>query len=635
MSGPKPAGERLRRPARHECCAHERRAAARRRCVAAFVLTLAFASPGGAAEVAHADPLDVPRGPGPVPEQQADLPLLERVNNAAEAYGNRGYPELPVLSWALLDAARKNGDAALIERARELSPMDAGVRFEAARQTGNPADLWAAAKAITTRLPGLVWLASWLGTTLGVGLLATAALAAAVHFARTIGLHGHALGHLVGLREQAAWPGMLLIGAGLALLPFAGAGPVLLIGMLGALALVRLSGKEVFSLALVLLLAGVALGPPLDGWARLVSLHGRDPALLAAWRVRQSQPLPGDLDLLERTLRQEPGRPLVRLALATGWKREGDLDRASSVLAEFPVAPAGLRARAFNQTGIVELARGNVREATEAFEKAQSFEETAAVLYNLSQAHGRGLRLVEQTKVFGAARALDPELVSRYTALEGANVHRYTIDLPAPLLAYGRRALAGSAEAEELSTKVRHALLGPDTPAWGWMLLPGLVALGIAARRKSIQRCTRCMRSVCAACDGASARGGTCQRCTRLCSPDPRNDGRTDARMRRRQLTLDRGRQAVLSRLLAALGLFVPGAPGLLEGRGTIGSLQVLATALVPAALVAALTVPASSHVAGVARSVPLIAAVAVAVPVYVLAWWTAMRRLRGRRGAA
>ena len=64
----------------------------------------------------------------------------------------------------------------------------------------------------------------------------------------------------------------------------------------------------------------------------------------------------------------------------------------------------------------------------------------------------------------------------------------------------------------------------------------------------------------------------------------------------------------------------------------TIGSIQVLATSLAPAALAAALWVPAPSQVAGVVWSVSLIAAVALVVPMYALAWWTALRRLRARR---
>ena len=188
----------------------------------------------------RADPLQVPTGPLPEPERAASLSAVERVRKASEALRERGHRELPVLAWALLDAARSQDQAELAELAVELAPSSPGVRFEAARLLRDPLELLASLVALIWDLPGLLWLLALAGIGLLGGLLTLAlgtCLAAAL---RGLPLHGHALGHGMTKHEPPAWPGVLLCMAGLCALPLFGVGAVGVLAAFGALGALRL-----------------------------------------------------------------------------------------------------------------------------------------------------------------------------------------------------------------------------------------------------------------------------------------------------------------------------------------------------------------------------------------------------------
>jgi hypothetical protein len=597
-------------------------------------LLILLASSGEAfAAAERADPLLVPSGPAPAPEAQPGLSPAERLDGAAEAFRARGFSQLPILSWAALEAARAERDPELIRKARELAPGDPGVRFEAGWLSRNPLTLVGSFGALAGSFPALVWLISWGGATLGIALLATAVVAASIGFARAVGLHGHALGHLAFASQPPSWPGVLVICSLLALVPLAGVGPLFLIAAAGALAIARLGLREAVCVGVALALAGVVTGPPLERWASVSSLGSGDLPLLSAWRSERTQPLPGDLERLERGLAMHPESPVLRLALATALKRDGRIAEAERALDTFPSsAPPTLRAAAENQRGILALARGDTQRSTEAFEAARAIEESAAVLYNLSQAHGRSLRLGDQTALFAAARERDSELISRYASFQGANLNQYLIELRIPLSAYLGAAFGPTPAGREVARGLRRGLLGPRPPGWAWALIPGLALAAAILRRRSIRRCSRCLRAVCTVCDPAApSKGSTCTLCAKLSLYDPRSD----ARMRKRQVALDRRRQAVVSRVLAALGLLVPGTPSLIEGSAVRGALRLLAMAAGLAAWLAAVAVPAPPELGRLATLLPALAALSLLGPLYSSSWRESARRVRTAKGRA
>jgi tetratricopeptide (TPR) repeat protein len=551
-------------------------------CIRLLTLWLMLAAPLAlAGEAERAEPLIVPRGlpsaatSGKAGEAQASV---ERIEEAAKAFRDRGFDDLPVLAWALLDVARESSDAPLVARAAELAGATPSLQFEVARELRSPAHLLRALVAVPTSFPGLIWLVGVGGAVVACGFLIAGGLLVALAFARTARLNGHLLGHLITAQDPPAWPGVLVILAALALLPLAGAGPALLAAAACAIAGPRLGRREALAPALLVIAAGLLLGPALDAWSRMGALAGRDPALVAAWRLENAQPLAGDRERLASVVEARRDDLLLRVALAKAWLRSGDLKHADALLAELPsVAHPALLSRAENLRGTIAVARGDLEAGISAFEMARSAEESAAVLYNLAQAHGRAVRLMERSALFENARALDPELITKYTAFAGSNVHRYLIQDPIPLWMYVDRAFEASAESEAIVRTVRAWAFGPRTPGWVWGLLPLAGATGLLLQRRTIWRCARCSRSICGHCDSsAGATDTTCSRCARLFA----RDGRSDPRLRRQVLDLEKRQQRRTAAVLAGVALAAPGVARILEGRVLGGAAALVALTL-------------------------------------------------------
>jgi hypothetical protein len=231
-------------------------------------------------QIDTADPLEVPTGAEPVLADRLDSPE-RRIEAAIAGFRERGYQELPVLAAAALQS---QGSAAE-ERALEAAPSIPAVRYEVGRRSSNPVEVARAIGSTLGNLPSLVWLASWVGAALGLGLLACTAGLVALGLARSIGLHGHWVGHLAWDRDPPAWPGGLILASLLVLLPLLGVGPMLLVALAGALAAFRLTRREGLWIGSALLVSGLLLGPALPLWARLATLRAHDPAVLSAWRI--------------------------------------------------------------------------------------------------------------------------------------------------------------------------------------------------------------------------------------------------------------------------------------------------------------------------------------------------------------
>ena len=517
----------------------------------------------GRAQVDRAEPLEVPRGAAFVPEAAPQLSPLERVERGAAELRDRGNMELPVLAWALLYDASGPGASERVERALELAPSFAGVRFSAARALRSPSEAIGALVAVSESYPALLWLATLGGAAAGVGLLFAAAAVLIVVFARTVTLHGHGIGHVLAGRDPPAWPGGLLLVSVLALLPLVGLGPVTVLAAAGAIAALRAPRSSSIAVALVLVALGLGLGPGADYWGRLVATQIGDAQGRIVWRIERGQPLPGDRQELASALARRPDDLLLRLGLASLAKREGDMPAAQSLLADVPeTGTRALHAQAANLRGIVHLALGEVPEAISAFRDALAMRQSAAVLYNLSQAYARGMRLLERTAPFRAARDLDPELIATYTSFSGNNVHRYLIEDRPPLSAYFARALTARPAADVITADVRARAFGRAAPEWLWMVLPLLGVFALMLRRQSIRRCSRCERPLCTRCSGGRG-GNSCVRCAKLFS---KNAG-SDPRVRKMHLELDRQRQRRLALARAAVAVVLPGGARVLEGR--------------------------------------------------------------------
>lgn len=588
----------------------------------AVLLGVTLASAAAADQLDRAEPLDVPLGYGASPEQLATLPSEERLERAAQQLHERGYEELPLLAFAALQDSNPRG----LDRAIELAPTTPSIRFEAARRLSSPWELIKALAAMRHSFPALLWLATLGVAALGLGILVATVCIVLVGFTRTVGLHGHGLGHLTTRHEPPVWPGLAMVIAALALLPLAGVGPMVVLGAAGAISALRSRAQVAVAIAVALGLTGVVLGPGLDYWARAAVLPGHDANALAVWRIDRGQPLPTDRGRLELAVARKPEDLLLRIGLASVAKHEGDIAAAKRALTLLPeTGSVALHAYAANLTGVLHLAVGEVPEAIAAFEAARAMRETAAVLYNLSQAYARGMRLIERSGPFSAARDLDSELVGRFTDFEGKNVHRFLIHDQLPLASYVERALQPSAEAAELATGVRHWMLGPAAPDWAWMLLPVLGILGASLRLTGIRRCTRCERPLCARCAPEGASSATCVRCARLFA----RGSRSDPRVRKQQLDLDKKRQTLRARGRAGFGLVLPGAARVLGGRVLAGGAALLVAGTGAGLVLGPRFVAVPFEVGGLGTGLPLAVGGLLLSLAYVWGLYDAIRELR------
>lgn len=524
------------------------------------------------------DPLQLPTGPTVSPESLAGLSPAERVGRAADLLGDRGYAQLPVQAWAMLELGRQQKQAELVEYAAALAPGTPAIQFAAARELGSGTYFFRTLGALAASFPVVVWLIAVIGGAAGAGVLLAAAVLALLTFTRTIGLHGHVFGHLIAAKDPASWPGVLLALVMLALLPVFGVGPAILLALVGGAAALRADRGAAVTLAVCLGLAGIVLGPGLVGWARLATLASDSPVLMSAWRLEHSQPLRGDRERLERAVAANGDDILIGIALATAWLHEGEPERAEQVLEGLPsLSEPVLLARADNLRGSIALARGEVNLATASFQAARATDESAASLYNLAQAHGRAVRLAERSSAFAAARQLDPDLVSHYTSFSDTNMFRFLILQPIPMTSYLSRGVAPSPESDALIARIRLWVLGRAVPQLGWVMLPLLGVLGVAARRESMRRCRRCSRAICARCaPDETDIGENCLRCVRLFA----RGSDSDPRVRKQQLELDRRRERRKANLLGGLSVVTPGVNWVLEGRSTFGAVALTAVGL-------------------------------------------------------
>ncbi|MFQ5697738.1 MAG: hypothetical protein ACE5IL_05565 [Myxococcota bacterium] len=579
------------------------------------------------ASVDHADPIPVPRGrvPAPDPHLEPETRLLQ----AERQLRDRGFSDLPTLAAAALEL----GDDV---RALELAPHDPWVRWQVALRQHAPVELVRACLRMARSFPAWLWLATWMGASLALGFALATAVLVGLGLARTLGLHGHALGHVTWQRDPPAWPGVLLLASTLGLVAAAGLGPLPWLALAALLAMARLPRAEALTLAAMILVCTVLLGPPLDRWAQVATLPVRHPEVLAAWRIEREQPLPGDQALLASALGRAPSDDRLRVVTALGWLRLGDLERVRQVLAPLAAReedlPPVLRARAATLRGSVLLARGEVALATPDFEAAARLDPSAASLYNLSQVQGRALRLIEQGTTFAAARVRDPELLSRYTQQPGSTLHRYLIESPLPLSSYLAWTLSPGPASRALAGDVRRRLLGSALPESRWPASALVLLLAPFLRRRGMRRCLRCLRPICARCDASvGGPGRTCPRCLSLFSPSATQD----ARLRRRQLERDQARQRVKTCLLALLALGVPGSARVVEGRALPGLARVLAAGAAAAAIALARSWGEPSEIGGLVTVLPVLLGSSVLVPLYIEAAVEARHRLLERRRQA
>jgi tetratricopeptide (TPR) repeat protein len=306
----------------------------------------------------------------------------------------------------------------------------------------------------------------------------------------------------------------------------------------------------------------VALHPMLQQAGKALGAFHSDPVALSVHNAQHGFATPVHLARLERAAESDP---LAARALAMGVKRTGDLQAAdaryAALLVETPDDPVLL-----NNAANVRLALGDTDGAIGLYRHALQRRPSAVTWFNLSQAWGAALNVVELDAALATAQQLDSELVEDLSLIQERAIH-FVADLavePSLLRARALAASDGGPVADALRRPLAPGLLGATPLATG-AVLAGALALGVAlhGRFRPSRGCQRCGSLVCPRCDHASIQRGLCETCNRLLY---KTEG-TDPALRAARAEQLARRASWVDRLSLAASLAVPGAVAMLGGR--------------------------------------------------------------------
>ena len=520
--------------------------------------------------------------------------LADRVQNARSAALELGLRNIEpaarsLMAGAIPEGIPQDGRLEALRAAARLAPdvpaahmaLALALWREELDLAGGVRAAWDALLAFPRNLEASLWLQAAACWAAALALGGGAILYLAFALLGTVRQAAHDLGDRLSVRTPSVSRAALV---GSAILLPAAAGEGLLGASLGCLMAVAVYGPRrawlVGALAAGALTA--ALHPLLEEAGRaLASLHA-DPIALAAHTAEHGFASPMHLARLERASAQDP---LAARALAMGVKRTGDLAEAdarySGLLAEAPDDPVLL-----NNAANVRLARGDTAGAIHLYERSVARYPSATGYYNLSQAWGVALNVVELDAALARAQELDPALVEDLSVIQERAIH-FVADLPVPSALLRRRLLAAgdaAAVAADLRRPFAPGVLGASPAA---TLLALATALGtgllLRGRFRPSHGCHRCGALVCPRCHPPSSRPGLCAACNRAVhQPET-----TDAALRAAHALALARRRAWLDKPRLAAAVAVPGAGALMGGRHGLALAACLAAAASVACLLA------------------------------------------------
>ncbi len=512
-----------------------------------------------------------------------ELPLTERVARTRERMATFGLASLEPAARALL-APGEGGDA--ITRARaavDLAPDLPAARTALASallERGDPiaagSEAFGAVAALFRHLEARLWLEATALQALVVALLSAGALYLLVASGLVLARAAHDLGDLAlgwsqrGARSTPSFARAGLLAAVLLLPAVLGEGPFgLVLALFTVVFLYGDAGQRAAAGAAALLVVA-ALHPVAERGRAAFAAIGADPLVPALYAAQRD--VASSLDML-RLERAAGADPLAAEALALRAKRDGRLTEADVAFKKLVVDSAD--PRLLNNAANVRLLLGEVDSATELYERAVESEESPSVLFNLSQAYARAIRLSEHEAALTRAQSLDAASVDRLLALQGSSATA-VVDLPVSPGTLQRR-LHERVSAAHATLPLR-AVLAPGllggAPLRSVLALAllAVVALALASVFRPSRACGRCGARLCPRCDRRGGAHGLCEACTRL----HQRPETTDPRLRMEKLAALRERERRDARRHVALALVVPGSAGLLAGRPGLGLLAAL-----------------------------------------------------------
>lgn len=523
------------------------------------------------------DPADDPwlteQGPPvPVPVEVAQEQVLARWQDPDASIEARaaavrrvrlelGLGDLMAPAMSLVRAASEEDPQIQTALARDLAPGVPSIQMAHAVAVWKSGDIGAATHAFVealwtamTHVEVQIWFVENLALILLVVVLGSSFAFMVLACAMVFPHAAHDLGDLFSSRMPAFARTAAL--AGLLFVPF-----VLGEGIVGfALALFTVafaygSGRQRNALAMAAVLLVVGLHPTAQLATVTMSLFERDPSLVSVFAVANGTATQADLDRLEAA---GPENLAAAHALAYHARRHGLMEEArarlDAIAEHHPDDPVMLANR-----GNVEMRRGAVEEAIAYYTRSADAEDSATVLFDLSQAYAAAFRMDEVEATLARAQEIDDEEVS---ALSGAGDATLVADLGIPFGSL-QKSLVTLALAQKPQSTVAD-FLAPGRLGDRWFFtasafaLTALLCLLFAGRFDHSSVCKRCGHRICTRCEDTVWSEDLCEDCHHLFQ----NPEDTDPSLRMARLQALSKREVRIDRIWTTASLVVPGAAG-------------------------------------------------------------------------
>jgi len=492
-----------------------------------------------------------------------------RIRRARRAALQHGMWNLDPAARMLIGPELRGAGLEPAQAAVALSPALPAARMALARETwlegGSPIaavrTVFGALTAIPQHLEASIWFSATILYIGSLALIAGGLLTIVIYGVFAFVHAAHDIGDLIASAMPAFARVALLAAVMLSPLAFHQ-------GLLG-LALALLSVGLAYGAArqrLVLCLAGVAVligGFPMARLAgTLLGAYAEAP-LEAALFASDGFPLPGDLRQLESAAESDP---IASMALAVVSRRAGNLAEADAqyqrLLQREPGNHAGV-----NNAANVKLELGQMESAIDLYQRSLALDESATVLFNLSQAQGQAFKLDDVGPTLAAAQRSDSARIAELTLLQGSDLARFTIDFPLPRRMLWERILAsdaGESFANELRSAIAPGVLGREMRlSAAAMASIAILSIVAATRFRKSHWCGRCGRRMCPRCEPELGEHEDCESCHRLFQrPET-----TDRAMRAARINALRVREQRLARAQLIASVLLPGAAGALARR--------------------------------------------------------------------
>jgi tetratricopeptide (TPR) repeat protein len=475
------------------------------------------------------------------------------------------------LSGALL-AARLAPDLPLARMAEARAQWSEG-EYAAAMSA-----VWRGLAAIPNHLEGSLWVVGSLLMIIGVVLTIGSMTFIGVVGASVLHHATHDVGDWLS-NSMPSYSRAALI-ASLLLLPVVlGEGAAGLTLGLFAVGLVYADSRMRMAMALAAALIVLGAYPIMRFAGVTLTAFDGDPVAVSIYATIQGIESQRDLASLERAA---PNDPLAAQALAGHARRGGRnalaFTRYRELLESRPqdfVALANL--------GNLHFGAGETEEAINAYEGAAALQDSATVMFNLSQAYARAFRMEEFEDAMERAQSFDAERVAMLSSVQTAD---FVADVPVSLSEVrDRMLLSATGEALEVDwvRRIAPGQLGSHYAAMGgaFAIVAFLSSL-LGGRFEHSSRCGRCGRRICTRCDGTVWSSEICDPCHNLFNR-PQN---TDPVLREARIGELRSRESRVARYETMAAMLIPGAGGVLARRPDLGIVGVLLFSFAVASIV-------------------------------------------------